>query len=431
MEKTNTPKEVSQLADLIAAKTGLSRRDVLRGILASVLLGSSLWGCENTNPEREGAEFLPDANNTPLDHSGVPEFSPDTPSYPTSVEGYRGLAALPFFELTKEGKLRLTIKDMPPAIDFHTHLAFCVGNKPRVDLLKAAPDTRYLIDCDGTDPVCRYDMNEYINKIATEEMLKNMPAETVSCMIGKQGEGAAYTHTLPNLTEELDLMQFERAVLHPIAIKLLKPDNMTEHWSDALQRSTVSDRYISFCSVHPLADDPIAQLQGYHRLGYRGLKIHPTMQNIEPDHPKTLSVFQECDRLKIMVFFHAGRAGIEQENSRKYAEMKHYIQPVKDFPNTTFVFGHSGCRDWREALDIAKQNKNVWLDLHGQGLNQLKVILDEFDHDRLLFGSDWPFYPIAATLAKILIACDGNKTLRNKILAENAKRLLQTYIDKP
>ena len=44
----------------------------------------------------------------------------------------------------------------------------------------------------------------------------------------------------------------------------------------------------------------------------------------------------------------------------------------------------------------------------------------------MLFGTDWPFYHLAATLAKVLIVTDGadRSDIRHAILRGNAERLL-------
>jgi predicted TIM-barrel fold metal-dependent hydrolase len=44
--------------------------------------------------------------------------------------------------------------------------------------------------------------------------------------------------------------------------------------------------------------------------------------------------------------------------------------------------------------------------------------------DRLLFGSDWPFYHLAVTLAKVLIVTEGRPDDRYAILRGNADHLL-------
>jgi predicted TIM-barrel fold metal-dependent hydrolase len=44
--------------------------------------------------------------------------------------------------------------------------------------------------------------------------------------------------------------------------------------------------------------------------------------------------------------------------------------------------------------------------------------------DRLLYGTDWPFYHLAATLAKVLLVTRDRTDIRDAILRGNALRLL-------
>jgi len=40
----------------------------------------------------------------------------------------------------------------------------------------------------------------------------------------------------------------------------------------------------------------------------------------------------------------------------------------------------------------------------------------------LMFGSDFPFYPVATVLARMLVATEKDKVVRKMIFSENAKR---------
>jgi predicted TIM-barrel fold metal-dependent hydrolase len=64
------------------------------------------------------------------------------------------------------------------------------------------------------------------------------------------------------------------------------------------------------------------------------------------------------------------------------------------------------------------------MDIHGQGVTVLAEMIDRLGGDRLLYGTDWPFYHLAATLAKVLIVTEGRPELRDAILRGNAERLL-------
>jgi hypothetical protein len=334
--------------------------------------------------------------------------------------GYRGLAELPYFELDSSGTLRLTV-DIPAAVDFHTHLGMNFLLAPDIDLLRKAPRTKYLLDCDRADADCEIDLDVYINSAFSESLHAELTREIRNQVLF--GSSSAETHTIPNLLAEMDAMGFGRAAVLAIAAGFPFGDDLTERWLDAVERSDSGERLIVFASVHPSDDQWKTKLREYARRGVRGLKLHPEFQRFFPDDRRALEIYQECERLGLLVIFHAGRSGIEPEFIRKYALIKRYIGAVAAFPRVQFAFGHAGARDLDDALAAAKKYPNVWLEITGQGVTKLERIIREAGTERLLFGSDWPFYPLAATLAKVLLVTEKRPQARSAILAENANRI--------
>ncbi|MHA1336088.1 MAG: amidohydrolase family protein [Promethearchaeota archaeon] len=98
---------------------------------------------------------------------------------------------------------------------------------------------------------------------------------------------------------------------------------------------------------------------------------------------------------------------------------------MKRNPNTTFILGHSDVLQMNLVLKMAKKYKNCYYDLAYQSLPGIKKILKESDSNRILFGTDWPWYHEVLTLSKVLIATESNEVLRCKVLYENAKNLLR------
>ena len=339
---------------------------------------------------------------------------------PATFDGYRGLADLPWFEM-HDGRLVAVDPDWPPAVDFHGHFGFGAGPES-IDYQIPTERVEYLIDCDDPDEMCVLDFDVYINRVASQSMLRDLTDELVGGT--STAMGRVETHTVPNLLREMDDMGFGHSVILPVALGLIEPDDMTERFRRAINESSAPERFIPFCSVYPPLQDAVAKLQRFQQEGYAGLKFHPTQQRIAPDDDLAMALFEECDRLGMCVFFHAGRAGIELESTQPFAEMDRYIEPIETFPDLPFVFGHSGARDFEEAFRIAKQYDNVWLGIHGQGRPNLSRIVDEFDTQRVVFGSDWPFYPLAATLVKVLDVTQGDRTMRDRILSDNARQLL-------
>ncbi len=166
----------------------------------------------------------------------------------------------------------------------------------------------------------------------------------------------------------------------------------------------------------------------YETLGLRGIKLHPSMQIIAADAPPTMELYPACERLRLPVFFHSGRTGLEVANQADFVSLDHYEAPVREFPNLDFVLGHSGAvLDFDAAIALARDCPNVWLCLAGPSVPALERLVAELGPERLLFGSDWPFYPMAYQLSKVLIATRCDPTVRDLMLSGNAERFLAKW----
>ena len=123
------------------------------------------------------------------------------------------------------------------------------------------------------------------------------------------------------------------------------------------------------------------------------------------------------------VMWHCGPVDIETAYGRECSQLKHYVGAVRDNPNTTFVLGHSGALQWEQGLALAQTYDNAWLEFSSQSLPVIRALIEGGPKDRMLFGSDWPFYHQATALAKVLLATEGDEALRAAILYQNAARL--------
>jgi predicted TIM-barrel fold metal-dependent hydrolase len=336
--------------------------------------------------------------------------------------GYRGLAELPWFELDEEGRLRCVADDFPPAFDIHCHLGMSMLLAPEVDLQARTERVHHLLDCDGRDPGCELDLDVYINANFSDDDLWELRKGAIAQALW--GSRAAATQTIPNLLAEMDDSRVGEALISPIAFGLPFGDDLTERWMAAISDASAGDRLLPGASVHPRDPERIAKLERFAAAGARSVKLHPTMQRFYPDDPAVMDVYEACQRLGLVVFFHAGRAGIEPEATHRYALPRHFEGAFSSFPKLDFVMGHAGARDAAAALPLALRYENAWLGIHGQGVTALAEMLEATGGERMLYGTDWPFYHLAATLAKVLIVTEGRPGARDAILRGNAERLL-------
>jgi predicted TIM-barrel fold metal-dependent hydrolase len=124
------------------------------------------------------------------------------------------------------------------------------------------------------------------------------------------------------------------------------------------------------------------------------------------------------------VLFHCGPVGIEPKAARERSQVARYERTIAENPDTTFVLGHSGALQFEEALPFAERYPNTYFELSCLGLSALRQVIDAVPADRLLYGTDWPFYHQALTLARVLMATEDHPELRRAILHDNAARLL-------
>ncbi|MEZ5180084.1 MAG: amidohydrolase family protein [Acidimicrobiales bacterium] len=189
----------------------------------------------------------------------------------------------------------------------------------------------------------------------------------------------------------------------------------------------VAQRYpelVPFGSVHPWDRDLDVRLDRQQAAGAHGIKLHPNGQFIAPDAPKTVHLCGRCGRRGLPVLFHCGPVGIEPKAARERSQVARYERTIAENPDTTFVLGHSGALQFEQAIPFAERYPNTYFELSCLGLSALRRVVDSVPPDRLLYGTDWPFYHQALTLARVLIATDDRPDLRRAILHDNAVRLL-------
>jgi len=322
------------------------------------------------------------------------------------------LARLPYFELRDGNRLVLADDTVGPVIDVHTHFALSYATPWKVDIKKEYPSTEHYLPMQGSP----LDMEVYLNKNFTPVTLKRMKRDLTLKSLTRSG--MRRTHTIPNLTREMDELGIVRSVTLPIDYPVLSANGV-----DTLEAVRGNGRFIAFGTVHPYASDVEAKLDRQVALGARGIKVHPAVQVISPSNHRAMKLYRLCAARRLPVLFHCGPVGIEPKLGRKLSQVALYEKAIAENPDVVFILGHSGALQMEGALGYAKRYENVYLDLSCQSLTHVRKILDEATPDRLLYGTDWPFYHQAIALAKILVATEGAPELRRKVLHDNAARL--------
>jgi uncharacterized protein len=329
---------------------------------------------------------------------------------PTRFENLRGLARLPWFEL--QGERIVADPAIGPAVDLHAHFALSYLLPARVDLQRETERVLHYLPAER--PI---DLDLYGNRNIPPEDVKRLKRDLTLGSLGSGGMRA--THTVPNLAREMRDLGVVAACILPIDFPVLSNNAETK-----LRAIAGRSDFIGFGSVHPFARDVEGRLDRQIALGARGIKLHPAVQLVAPDHPRAMRLYGLAGARRIPVLWHCGPVGIDTAGGRRRTQVARYALPIERNPETTFILGHAGALQMPEAVELARRYPNVWLEVSCQGSGAIRHILDEVDPERVMWGTDWPFYHVAFGLAKLLAATEDRQELRPKVLHANAARLL-------
>lgn len=142
-------------------------------------------------------------------------------------------------------------------------------------------------------------------------------------------------------------------------------------------------------------------------LGARGVKLHPVSQGFEPNDPRLFQLYDLCCELDLVVLSHSGPGHREGATARPLD-----FAPVLDgWPAMRLVLAHLGGAAFTEAVELANDFPQVSFDLseiiewvgapRAPTLETLVNVIQDVGADRVMFGSDFPWYEPSATADKV------------------------------
>ncbi len=170
-------------------------------------------------------------------------------------------------------------------------------------------------------------------------------------------------------------------------------------------------RLIGFCTVNPYGGaESAGALRKYIQSdGFRGLKLHQNIQRFFPNDPALFPIYEELQSLRLPVLFHTGGIGIKPLQD-KYSALDCIEEVACLYPEMPILLGHAGRGMYDEVALILRKHENVYADISAnfaklKGSEHLplmelirKVKIWVGNTDKLLFGSDYPFYGEQQTL---------------------------------
>lgn len=153
-------------------------------------------------------------------------------------------------------------------------------------------------------------------------------------------------------------------------------------------------------------------------LGFKGLKLHPSLNEYFADSPVVYPVLEKAIDYDIPMLFHSW--------SDTYSSPRALGSLAERYPEAKILIGHMGGDHWLDAIHIAAAHENLYLDTadsHGD-LLVMHTAVQVAGADKVVFGSDVPSFNLPSELAKVQHGMI-DEDARKKILGENAARLLK------
>jgi predicted TIM-barrel fold metal-dependent hydrolase len=218
--------------------------------------------------------------------------------------------------------------------------------------------------------------------------------------------------------------------LLPLPAKGLDPQRYNKAIVNYVSRS---ESAVGFAAVNPDIDPSKTMIEARTKK-LVGLKVHPTLQEVRPDDRRLYPAYEvlSSQTKNGVVVVHTGTSGLGGGLRGGGGFKIEYSRPVyvdnvaADFPDVNFVMAHFGWPWTLEAVAVAAQKANVYLDLSGWSPKYIPAEIWTYAKnqlsDRVLFGSDYPFIQPSRWVQDF-----GNiplpQEVKNKILSENARKL--------
>ena len=189
------------------------------------------------------------------------------------------------------------------------------------------------------------------------------------------------------------------------------------------------DKLIGFLSVDPTQDDWQRELcDGHESLGLRGIKLLSMYAGFRPDDERLDPLWKYASRHALPVLLHTGTTFVAQA-PLECTLPRHLDRVATRFPDVKLILAHLGHPYEGECVAVIRKHPNAYADISAlhyrpfQFYHSLMLVQEYGVWDKLLFGTDYPFTSVQATL-------DGLQNLNNMVEGTHLPRLDMAAIDR-
>lgn len=188
------------------------------------------------------------------------------------------------------------------------------------------------------------------------------------------------------------------------------------------------DALIGFLSVDPTQPNWETELRaGHEELGLRGIKLLPMYAGFRPDDERLDPLWRYAARHGLPVLLHTGTTFVSQA-PLDCTLPRHLDAVAIRHPDVKLILAHLGHPYEGECVVVIRKHPNVYADISAlhyrpfQFYHSLMLVQEYGVWDKVLFGTDYPFTTVDATL-------DGLRGLNAMLAGTALPRLNEAKVE--
>jgi predicted TIM-barrel fold metal-dependent hydrolase len=193
------------------------------------------------------------------------------------------------------------------------------------------------------------------------------------------------------------------------------------------------EHLIGFLSVDPTQPGWEREMQtGSQELGLKGIKLLPMYAGFRPDDERLDPLWHFATEMQLPVLLHTGTTFIAQA-PLECTLPRHLDVVATRFPEVKIIMAHLGHPYEGECIVTIRKHPNVYADISAlhyrpwQFYNSLMLVQEYGVWDKLLFGTDYPFTTVDATIAGL---ASLNRMLEGTALPRLDETKIQAMIER-
>ena len=165
-----------------------------------------------------------------------------------------------------------------------------------------------------------------------------------------------------------------------------------------------SEKLIGYLSLDPTQDGWETEMRtGHEELGLRGIKLMPMYAGFQPDDERLDALWKYATTHQLPVLLHTGTTFVSQA-PLDCTLPRHLDRVAIRFPEVKIIAAHLGHPYEGECVAVIRKHPHVYADISAlhyrpfQLYNSLILVQEYGVWDKLLFGSDYPFTTVDASI---------------------------------